>query len=119
MYLIRKIRERETWSPARLGNLVILYHQYRLPVTIPSTGDLLLVWNNNGKNEDRTPLDIVISADDGETCQQIKSLENTPKGSYCYTSIHFSGENVLLSYSSSEVKMGSVIKRMSLKWIYR
>lgn len=87
--------------------------------TIPSTGDLLLVWNNNGKNEDRTPLAIAVSSDDGKSWKHLKALDVTPKGSYYYTSIHFLGKHVLFSYSSSDVIMGSIIKRVSQKWIYQ
>ena len=31
---------------------------------IPSSGDLLMVWNNNGENQKRTPLNIAISKDE-------------------------------------------------------
>ncbi|AHF14608.1 sialidase [Niabella soli DSM 19437] len=70
---------------------------------IPSTGDLLAVWNNNdgsiatikGK---RTPLTVAISKDDGISWIHIKNLEADPDGWYCYTAIHFYKNSVLLSY---------------------
>lgn len=108
----------ETWTPAQPSNIVSPISPASI-VTIPSSGDLLLVWNNNGKNEDRTPLDIAISHNDGKTWQHEKALENSSNGSYCYTAIHFVGKYALFSYYSSEVRGGSVIKRVSIKWIYK
>ena len=86
---------------------------------IPSTGDLLMVWNNNGIGQKRTPLNIAISRDEGKTWGHIKTLENAPNGTYCYTAIHFTGKYVLLSYSNW-ANMGSIIKRISINnWIYK
>lgn len=85
---------------------------------IPATGDLVMVWNNNGENQKRTPLNIAISKDEGKTWQHIKTLEDDPAGVFCYTAIHFSGKDVLLAYSNWKT-MGSTIARVSLKWIYQ
>lgn len=85
---------------------------------IPSTGDLVMVWNNNGKSQKRTPLNIAISRDEGKTWQRIKTLEDDPAGVFCYTAIHFSGQDVLLAYANWKT-MGSTIERISLKWIYQ
>lgn len=70
---------------------------------IPSTGDLLAVWNNNdgsvaaikGK---RTPLTVAISKDEGKSWIHIQNLEADPDGWYCYTAIHIYKNNVLLAY---------------------
>lgn len=89
---------------------------------IPSTGDLLLVWNNS-ISETRTPLNIAISKDDGKTWERIKTLENDPLRGYCYTAIHFTDENVLLGYCAglrSQNRLSQIdIKRLSLDWIYK
>ncbi|MBZ4191391.1 sialidase family protein [Niabella beijingensis] len=76
---------------------------------IPSTGDLLAVWNNNdgsvaaikGK---RTPLTVAVSKDDGKSWIHIKNLEADPDGWYCYTAIHFYKKNVLLAYCAGSQK---------------
>lgn len=67
-------------------------------VKIPSTGDLMLIWNNSlydskyyshfGK---RTPLTVAISRDDGRTWSHIKNIETDPNWAYsnpgcCFTS---------------------------------
>jgi hypothetical protein len=89
---------------------------------IPSTGDLLLVWNNT-KNEKRTPLNIAISEDEGKTWGHIKTLEDNPNRGYCYIAIHFVDKNVLLSYCAGSQSTGILsqtdIKRLSLDWVYK
>ncbi|QDT24988.1 Sialidase precursor [Gimesia panareensis] len=74
---------------------------------IPSTGDLLLVWNNHqdirpelrGK---RTPLTVAISKDEGQTWQQIQNVEDNPNGWYCYTAIEFTKDGVLLGHCAGD-----------------
>jgi len=70
---------------------------------IPSTQDLLLIWNNNplaekAKWEDRTPLTSAVSKDEGRTWQNIKDIEQDPGYSYAYTSVTFIDENAYLTY---------------------
>lgn len=102
------------------------------PATIqrmPSTGDLLMVWNNNdgsvaaikGK---RTPMSIAVSKDDGVSWSSIKNLEDDPDGWYCYFSLHFTGKHVLLGYcAGSQQKKTHLsvtnILRLSLESIYK
>lgn len=74
---------------------------------IPSTGDLLLVWNNHqdiqpalrGK---RTPLTIAISKDEGQTWELVQNVEDNPNGWYCYTAIEFTKDGVLLGHCAGD-----------------
>lgn len=74
---------------------------------IPSTGDLLLVWNNHhgispqlrGK---RTPLTIAVSKDEGKTWEHIQNIEDNPNGWYCYTAIEFTPAGVLLGHCAGD-----------------
>lgn len=116
-----------TWSPAKPSTI-------KSPVSpasikrIPSTGDLLLVWNNNAGDipaikGKRTPLNAAISKDEGKTWQNIKTIEDDPNGWYCYIAIHFSGKNVLLGNCAGiQPKYSHLasthITRFSLDWIY-
>lgn len=96
---------------------------------IPSTGDLLLVWNNNdGSNTSmqgkRTPLTMAISDDEGITWKKIKNLDEDPDGWYCYTAIHFTKDAVLLGYcagsQSRKTHLSTThITKINYKWIYR
>ena len=95
---------------------------------IPSTGDLLMVWNNNdGENPaikgKRTPLTVAVSKDDGKSWQHIKNLEDNPDGWYCYIAMDFVGDNVLLSYCAGSQSQKSHlnvtdITRLNLDWVY-
>lgn len=117
----------QTWSPAKKSNI-------RSPLSpasierIPSTGDLLMVWNNNGGEDPVmkgkiTPLTVAVSKDEGQTWEKVKNIEEDPDGWYCYTAIHFSGKNVLLGHCAGNRPSGkglavTQITRLSLKWIY-
>ena len=102
-----------TWSPMAASNI----HSPRSPASIariPSTGDLLLVWNNNdGSNpqikDKRTPLTVAISKDEGKSWKHVADIETGADGWYCYTAIHFTQKDVLLAYGTdrglSAVKM--------------
>ncbi len=111
-----------TWSPAIRSNI----KSPRSPASIkriPSTGDLLLVWNNNGLNQKRTPLTTAVSKDEGKTWDKIKNLEEDPEGCYCYTAIEFVGDYVLLGHGAvgvtKECLANSNVNRVSLGWIYK
>lgn len=110
----------QTWSHIETSNI-------KSPVSpssitrIPSTGDLLLVWNNNGIDQKRTPLSIAISRDEGKTWDKVKNVENDPDGSFCYTAIHCTGTHVLLGFwnRANKNKSSSDITRLSIDWIYK
>lgn len=91
---------------------------------IPKTGDLLLVWNNNGVkgpgyfSGQRSPLTVAVSKDEGLTWNKVKNIETDPKGMFCYTAIQFSGKNVLLGYGVGAGLSSSYIRKLSLNWIY-
>lgn len=85
---------------------------------IPQTGDLLLVWNNNGVDQKRTPLSVAISKDEGKTWEKIKNIENNPDNAYSYPAIHFVGDDVLVAYCANGLS-STYITKLSLKWIYQ
>lgn len=74
---------------------------------VPWTGDLLCVWNDHSGRHAftpgrRTPLCVAVSRDEGRTWGPSRVIEGNPDGWYCYTSITFAGDRVILSYSGSE-----------------
>lgn len=91
---------------------------------IPDTGDLLLVWNNNGEKGEgyfksrRTPLSIAVSKDEGKTWQYIKNLEDDPEGTFCYTAVHFTRDHALLGYGMGAGLNNSRIIRIRLQDLY-
>lgn len=106
---------------------------------IPSTGDLLAVWNDTsgrwktgtpGKESwGRTPLVAAISSDDGATWTHRRLVESDPDHGYCYIAIHFvdsdDGEPaVLLAYCAGGKETGMVLNRLRMRripvsWLYK
>jgi len=107
----------ETWSAAQPIRIASPLSPASI-ARIPSTGDLLMVWNNNGTNQKRTPLNVAVSKDEGKSWEHIKILEDDPDGVFCYTAIHFIGKDVLLAYANWKT-MGTTIVKVSLDWIYK
>ncbi len=118
----------ETWQPFQASSIL----SPRSPATIeriPSTGDLLLVWNDHThvpedlKNK-RTPLSVALSRDGGQTWSAAKTLFDDPSGWYCYTAIHFLDEDtVLLGHCAGNRKENNglartQITRLPLEWVY-
>ena len=117
----------ETWSPLKPGKI-------RSPLSpasverIPSTGDLMLIWNNNSNSSDkdsgrRTPLSLAISKDEGKSWEKVKTIENNPFGWYCYTAIEFADGHALLGHCSDDLRYTNSlsttqITRISMDWIY-
>lgn len=77
---------------------------------IPSTGDLLAVWNDqSGRFQvppplpiswGRTPLACAVSRDEGATWAHHKLLEDAPDHGFCYPALHFAADAVLISYNA-------------------
>lgn len=94
--------------------------------TIPSTGDLLLIWNKTfvpgaGHGGKRTPLTAAISADKGKSWQQLRFLETSADHGFAYTSILFHKDRVLMSYYVHDPKSGRISSRfrsLPVRWFY-
>ena len=96
---------------------------------IPSTGDLLLIWNDHSHADaaaknNRTPLVAAVSSDDGQAWTRRKTLYDDPNGTYCYTAIDFSGDRVLLAHCAGQSRgtaglARTVITSFDIAWLYR
>lgn len=91
---------------------------------LPTTGDLLLVWNDHAAipaslKDRRVPLSTAISRDDGKSWRHIKVLEGNPQGWYCYIAIHPMDDAVLLGYCAMSKLAHSRITRVPLSWLYQ
>jgi sialidase-1 len=94
---------------------------------IPWTGDLICVWNDHSgwhvhPPKWRTPLCVAISRDDGRSWSPSRVIEGHPEGWYCYTSISFIGQEVVLSYCAGRDKAEGLtrLKVLALPraWLY-
>jgi sialidase-1 len=95
---------------------------------IPSTGDLLLVWNRNYERGhhhqgERNPLSAALSRDDGKTWEKTKDVENVPGGSAAYAAVTFLGEEALVTYYYQAKGFGGAsgvrLKVLPVGWFYK
>lgn len=117
----------ETWSAFEPTNIA----SPNSPATIeriPSTGDLLLVWNDHeqlpvNERKLRTPYAVAISKDEGKTWRHKKILFDDPHGWYCYTALQVTETDVLLGHCAGDRRTGglnrSQITRFPIDWLYR
>jgi hypothetical protein len=92
---------------------------------IPSTGDLLVAWNDHaavppevlavdaaqgGRGGKRTPFTLAVSKDEGRTWIHKQNLLDHPDGWYCYTAIHFVDDVVLLGFVSGGAGLAGLSK---------
>ncbi|MBD3674679.1 MAG: exo-alpha-sialidase [Planctomycetaceae bacterium] len=119
--------EGKSWTAWEASDII----SPRSPATIeriPSTGDLLLVWNDHrhidpalqGK---RTPFTAAISMDEGKTWKYSQNLEENPHGWYCYTAMTFHEGHVLLGHCAGDRRENnglaeSQVMRIPVSWFY-
>jgi len=123
----------ETWSKPRPTPFIGACSPLCIK-RIPSTGDLLAVWNDHSGSfpeadrtksiHDRSPLVAAISTDDGKTWPHRKLIEGDPTRASCYTAIHFVERACLLAYSHYDqtIICNTIIplrmRRITLDWLY-
>jgi len=126
IYQARSLDGGRTWSQPAATSLPAPLSP-SLVKRIPTTGDLLLVWNRNYQpghhhTGERTPLNTAISRDDGETWEKIKVIEHTPGGSAAYAAVTFVGNEALVTYYHQQKGMSSAsdvrLKIVPVAWFY-
>jgi len=73
---------------------------------IPTTGDLLVLWNNVASpgNWPRIPLTAAVSKDEGRTWENFHDIDNRKHRDAAYPSVTFVGEEALVAYYSRSTK---------------
>ena len=116
----------ETWSEAQPSEMISPVSPATIE-RIPSTGDLLLAWNNHrdvdaehkGK---RTPFAVAISKDEGKTWTNVRTLEDDVNGWYCYIAMDFVDGHVLLGHCAGDRRRGGLnltqMTRFPIDWLY-
>ncbi|MBI3985854.1 MAG: exo-alpha-sialidase, partial [Lentisphaerae bacterium] len=116
----------ETWSEPETTGLKAPASP-PLVKRIPSTGELLLIWNHNYEPElshqgRRTPLSSAISKDEGATWENIRNIEVVPEGSAAYAAATFVGNEALVTYYYQPKGMGGEsdirLKIIPVEWFY-
>jgi sialidase-1 len=111
-YVAYSTNKGDTWSelaPSGLSSPLS-------PATIervPWTGELVCVWNDHSGEHaypegKRTPLCMAISRDEGKTWLRSRLIESDPAGWYCYTSMTFLEDRVLLAYCAGDKRVGGL-----------
>lgn len=69
---------------------------------IPTTGDLLVLWNNvaSKSNWPRTPLSAAVSTDEGKSWKHVKDVDDRSDRDAAYPSVTFVGDEALVAYYS-------------------
>jgi Neuraminidase (sialidase) len=117
----------ESWSPPEKTDLATPVSTASIK-RIPSTGDLLLVWNDHSQidpaaKNNRTPLVAAVSSDEGKTWPIRKTIYHDPNGTYCYTAIAFVGDRVLLGHCAGLSRGAAGLARPAITtfpihWLY-
>ncbi len=116
----------ETWSQAKPSNIISPVSPATIE-RIPTTGDLLLAWNNHDQVDEqhrgkRTPFNVALSKDDGKTWSSVRTLEDDANGWYCYTAMDFIDGHVLLAHCAGDRRTGGLnltqITRFPIGWLY-
>ena len=114
----------ETWSELRRSNISQPTTSPASIERIPSTGDLLMIWNNGDdplaktKPVGRRPFTAALSSDEGATWHHLQNIGTDPQGWYCYTAIAFLDDNVLLAHCEYPRLNSLQITRFPIEWLY-
>lgn len=114
----------DSWFPLVRSNIAQPTTSPASIERIPSTGHLLLVWNNGNdplatvKPVGRRPLTAAISKDQGASWQHVQNIGTDPEGWYCYTAIEFVDDHVLLAHSEFPKLNSLQVTRMPVSWLY-
>ncbi len=100
----------DTWSTARPSSMASPLSPASIK-RVPWSGELLLVWNDHSGRHPfppgkRTPLCVALSRDEARIWQPSRVIEPDPDGWYCYTSITFVTDGVILGYCAGDSVVG-------------
>jgi hypothetical protein len=116
--------EGETWTALQRSNIAQPTASPASIERIPSTGHLLLVWNNGddplaaAKPVGRRPFTAAISKDEGATWTHVQNLGTDPQGWYCYTAIEIVDDHVLLAHCEYPGLNSLQVTRLPIAWLY-
>lgn len=106
----------QTWEPAQATELDAPDAEALLK-RIPSTGDLLLLWNNvpSEKGTPRTPLTAAISQDEGDSWRIAGNIDAREDFHVAYPSAHFQDEEVVIAYYTRDCVRWARDSEMTMK----
>jgi len=107
----------ETWSepaPTALAGTAA-------PVSIgriPTTSDLLAIWNHNPGGAKRNPFTAAVSKDEGETWEHFRNIEDAPGDAWAYPAVTWVDDDALLTYFNYAGGLSLQLKILPARWFY-
>lgn len=86
---------------------------------IPTTGDLLAVWNHNPGGQARTPFTAAVSKDEGETWVQFRNIEEGTNDAWAYPAVTWVNNEALLTYFNYTGGLSLQLKILPAAWFYK
>lgn len=84
---------------------------------IPTTGDLLAIWNHNPGANLRNPLTAATSKDEGQTWTIVRNLEDAPsEDAWAYPAITWVGDHALVTYFSYKGGLSLKLRGLPATW---
>jgi predicted neuraminidase len=85
---------------------------------VPTTGDLLAIWNHNPGTNARTPLTAAVSKDEGETWEHLRNVEEKPGDQWAYPAVTWVDNKALVTYFSYTGGLSLQLKIIPAEWFY-
>lgn len=86
---------------------------------IPTTGDILAIWNHNPGTDRRNPLTAAVSKDEGQTWERFRNIEESPDDAWAYPAVTWIGEQALLTFFNYTGGLSLQLKIIPAEWFYR
>lgn len=107
----------ETWStpkPTALEGTAAPVHLSR----VPTTSDILAIWNHNPGAPSRNPLTAAISKDEGETWEQFRNIEDAAGDAWAYPAVTWVGDRALVTYFNYAGGLSLWLRSIPAGWFY-
>ncbi len=85
---------------------------------VPSTGDLLAIWNHNPGGGHRTPLSAALSKDEGKTWGNLRNIEEAPGDAWAYPAVTWVKDEALVTYFNYTGGLSLQLKILPEAWFY-
>jgi len=85
---------------------------------VPTTGDLLAIWNRNPGAKKRNPLTAAISKDEGETWTHLRNIEDDPDDAWAYPAVTWVQDRALVTYFNYKGGLSLKLKILPAGWFY-
>lgn len=85
---------------------------------VPTTGDLLAIWNHNPGAKGRNPLSAAISKDEGITWGAFRNIEDRPDDAWAYPAVTWIDAKAYLTYFNYKGGLSLQLKIIPATWFY-